>query len=463
MIDWQFFNHELESLQQKGTIMTHNFLRSFIVILIIYLSPLCYAAPIFEVPSSFNPVGSGGRALGMAGAYIGSADDGTAASYNPAGLLRLEDYEFAVVFSHVNRRENNTFTISPRSSGGHSISESDINYLSAALIFECYGLNMAFSMSYQYLYDLTRDWSFINENYPTSTIYSIDNWIYQQNGGLSAIGLAYGVQLSKEFSLGITCNFWDNSLSENKWEQIYHRKGLLVNGTFRLPSEADYTESYTFKGFNCNIGFMFKLKHNLLIGGVLKTPFSATVDYERLGRSVKYAYGQTIVDPIHAKEDLTLDMPMSYGIGLLYTLWDKWSISGDIYCTRWDHFVLRDSEGFEYYPITGKRVDESNVDETYQIRLGTEYLFQNQASIISLRGGLFYDPAPAETHPDDFWGISLGIGYCTKHRFSFDLAYQFRTGHNVGTGGLAHRGFSQNVYEHTVYVSFLNYYFPYSR
>jgi len=33
-----------------------------------------------EIPSSFNPVGSGARALGMGGAFIPVADDATAAS-----------------------------------------------------------------------------------------------------------------------------------------------------------------------------------------------------------------------------------------------------------------------------------------------------------------------------------------------------------------------------------------------
>jgi len=36
--------------------------------------------------NSFNPTGAGARGLGMGGAFIAVADDGTAASFNPAGL-----------------------------------------------------------------------------------------------------------------------------------------------------------------------------------------------------------------------------------------------------------------------------------------------------------------------------------------------------------------------------------------
>src|SRR2546426_1146517 len=47
--------------------------------------------------NSFNPIGAGARGLGMGGAFIGVADDGTAASFNPAGLAQLRRTELAVV------------------------------------------------------------------------------------------------------------------------------------------------------------------------------------------------------------------------------------------------------------------------------------------------------------------------------------------------------------------------------
>jgi hypothetical protein len=49
------------------------------------------AATIFQqvgVASPPVPVGSGARAMAMGGAFIATADDATAASWNPAGLIR---------------------------------------------------------------------------------------------------------------------------------------------------------------------------------------------------------------------------------------------------------------------------------------------------------------------------------------------------------------------------------------
>jgi len=47
--------------------------------------------------NSFNPTGAGARGLGMGGAFIAVADDGTAASFNPAGLAQLRRTEIAFV------------------------------------------------------------------------------------------------------------------------------------------------------------------------------------------------------------------------------------------------------------------------------------------------------------------------------------------------------------------------------
>ena len=67
-----------------------------------------------EISSSPNPVGSGARALGMGGAFIGVADDATAASWNPGGLIQLETPEVSVVGAYNNRTEDTTYIAFPR-------------------------------------------------------------------------------------------------------------------------------------------------------------------------------------------------------------------------------------------------------------------------------------------------------------------------------------------------------------
>src|SRR5262245_27042219 len=56
-----------------------------------------------QVGTVFNRPGSGARAAGMANAFIAVSDDGTAASWNPAGLAQLRKPELSVVSSTFGR------------------------------------------------------------------------------------------------------------------------------------------------------------------------------------------------------------------------------------------------------------------------------------------------------------------------------------------------------------------------
>ena len=51
-----------------------------------------------QVGLSLNRAGSGARAAGMGDAFIAVSDDGTAASWNPAGLAQLRQPEFSFVY-----------------------------------------------------------------------------------------------------------------------------------------------------------------------------------------------------------------------------------------------------------------------------------------------------------------------------------------------------------------------------
>ncbi len=94
----------------------------FLAVLLTTLSLSCNnvfaQVPMIDITSTPNPVGSGARALGMGGAFIAVADDATAASWNPGGLVQLERPELSAVGEGFYRAENNKFADHPESSGG---------------------------------------------------------------------------------------------------------------------------------------------------------------------------------------------------------------------------------------------------------------------------------------------------------------------------------------------------------
>jgi hypothetical protein len=88
------------------------------------------------------------------------------------------------------------------------------------------------------------------------------------------------------------------------------------------------------------------------------------------------------------------------------------------------------------------------------VRLGAEYLFIKPNYSIPVRAGLFYDPAPAQGSPDDYYGFSLGTGIGIG-RFVLDAAYVYRFGRDVAESLIPSMNFSQDVDEHSIYTSLI--------
>ncbi|RLC20959.1 MAG: hypothetical protein DRI57_03525 [Deltaproteobacteria bacterium] len=427
-----------------------------------------FAADV-EFPSSPNPVGSGARAMGMGGAFIAVADDATAASWNPAGLTWLERPEISFVGALFHRTEDNTYGKHPEGSGIQTVSDSNINYFSVAYPFEHWGRKMIVSISHQHLYDFSREWDFFIEGENEVESWRTD-YDHDLEGSLSAVGIAYCIRFNPQFSFGCTLNIWDDGASQNEWENRYASANVKTagDGSYIHTSDSYSLDRYSFSGLNANFGLLWKVNWRLSIGAVLKLPFKADLRHEHASYSVsQYSdSSEPTVEPLFYAADETMDMPMSCGIGFAYRFSDVASASLDIYRTEWDDFILTNSNGKQESPITRQSPADSDVDPTHQIRMGAEYLFISPKSnyLIPVRGGIFYDPAPAEGNPDDFFGFSIGSGIAYINRkkdkplFSFDIAYQCRFGNNVGASFLKGWGFSQDVREHTVYSSVIIYF-----
>ncbi len=425
----------------------------FFCLMLIFLPAYLCAADYFDRLEFLtpNPVGSGARALGMGGAFIAIADDATAASWNPGGLVQLGSPEASVVSDMFHRVEDKRFSANPVGNGSQSVSQSTLNYLSAAYPFRFLERNMIVSLNYQRLYDFTREWNFsvIRDSEKSDAE-------YHQDGELSAIGIAYSVRLVRNFYAGFTLNFWDNGLTPNKWEQEIIIAGKENFSGYSSQSLYKSTDSYSFRGFNANFGLLWRPIEKLTIGAVLKTPFKADLTHEKSLYSSRHYPDMPDLDSKPSynsfSDDETLKMPMSFGIGAAYRFTHNFMASLDIYRTEWGDFVHTDSQGHETSPITGKSFDESDIGPTHQVRIGAEYLIITKKYIIPLCAGVFYDPAPAQGRADDIFGISLGSGIGIG-KIHIDFAYQFRFGNNIGDSILKKLGFSQDLSEHTLYSS----------
>ena len=413
--------------------------------------------PIIEIPSSFNPVGSGARAIGMGGAFIAVADDATAASWNPAGLTQLDLPEVSAVGTYLYREEDLSFGTNPEGNGRQSVSSADLNYLSIAYPFELLSRNMIISLNLQQLFEFERDWDFTlrQENGGPKAEAKVD---YEQNGNIYAFGIAYAIKVLRPLSFGLTLNWWDPPSNLSEWRATTKQRTSIDLNGIPIINDIRLREKFSFSGLNFNLGLLWKATENLSFGVVFKSPFTADVDFEStLISKVTIGNSPEEIQRFSDRQDLDLDMPMSYGVGVAYRHSDRFMLSAGFSRTHWDDFFFEDEEGRKTSPISGLPKSESDIDPTFQARAGAEYLFLPSSYVIPVRGGVFYDPAPAEGDPDDFFGFSLGTGIGMK-QFSFDLAYQYRFGRDVGKSTLTAFDFSQDVDEHKIFASVILYF-----
>ena len=135
------------------------------------VSPKAPTSPSFNPPSIFSaplPSGSGARALGLGGAFTAVADDATAASWNPAGLVQLETPEASVVLRGSYERDRHRSSSKDLLVGNDSYFNENVNYLSAVYPFRA-GKNMVFSLNYQEAYDFEQKFKADMHDTATST------------------------------------------------------------------------------------------------------------------------------------------------------------------------------------------------------------------------------------------------------------------------------------------------------
>ncbi|MGA1824747.1 MAG: choice-of-anchor U domain-containing protein [bacterium] len=444
-----------------------------------------------EITSSPNPVGSGARAMGMGGAFIGIADDATAASWNPAGLKHLTRPEISWVEAYSTRRESYQFDMSPEATDEYQLDSWDVNYVSIVWPGRLFQRNFVISLNYQHLYDFSKELSSYHWHSSDNEYLDMEYQAsYEQSGGLRALSPALAVTVMPRLTFGLTVNIWSNKLFTNEWIDTYHIDGAgeIGEDPQQVITHADVLEKYRFSGLNCNIGLLWDIGEFFSLGAVYKTHFTGKLDhtmlyYRREEYPEKTSAPQYSYDLRNDREKLS--MPSSYGIGFAFHPLDVLVIDLDIYRTEWGEYEIITADGERINPITGYNRSEITVQPTHQVRIGAEYVYATGKCLIpTIRGGIFYDPEPAPNHPEDFYGVSFGLGITVRERnkdpygewdgkgrrnilrkqpkerkdiMSIDVAYQYRWGKKIEGETIKGENSPAEIDHHLVYISVIYY------
>ena len=434
-----------------------------------------------EFSVSPSPVGSGARAAGMADAFIAIADDATAASWNPAGLVQLQRPEISIVGSFNALSEEFHSSVQEGLNSSQYSDSLELNFLSVVypLPFSIGTKNLTLSLSYQRKYDFTRTFDVATTTIDASgpdPIITDSTFDFEQTGGLATISPSLALELTERLSVGASFNFWRSSfLSENGWEvEVDQRAEATAGGEpLSITNQAIREEYDELSGENYTIGALWKVTPKFALGLRYDTSFTADVDYEtELVRNG--------IPLVSVSEDREINFPDTWAIGASLRVNDRLTLAFDFSRTDWNDFYVERADGQKFSMIDGTNLDDpathTEFGPTHTARLGAEYVLIPKTTgaqlnaLWSLRGGLFFDQEPAsgrsgeligDGDPDDFYGAAFGVGLLAYQRINIDFAYQLRYGHDVNSdfiSGAETLDFDEDVFQHRVLLSTVIYF-----
>jgi len=411
-----------------------------------------------EIGFAPNPIGSGARAMGQGNAFIAVADDATAANWNPGGLSQLQRPEASLALEHLRQGESMASDLYPEAESDQAISLSELNY--ASLVYPIY-LHRHMVLSLSYLRQFRFDRSL---RYPLrESVGGVDvdaHFRYLQEGTFATLSPAFGIDLTPHLSLGLTLNVWNEEITgSSAYEQHTTTTGRVQYGPFQDTFRHRIRERFEVReGYSLVLGSLYRFNEAWTLGVVLKPAYTLHLDHTR---AESYTETGTLTPPDESwadasKSDADLHMPWVAGAGVAWRPSDLLTVSTDVTWTDWSNCTYNEN-GRETNPLTIQPVSRSELDDTYTARVGLEYLILRDAFVVPLRCGAGYDPAPAVDGVDRYYSLTCGTGL-EWGRFVFDLAYEFRWGHDVTRDTLTGIRGGEDTVRHRILASLIRYF-----
>jgi long-subunit fatty acid transport protein len=401
-----------------------------------------------------NPVGSGARALGQGSAFIAIADDATAASWNPAGLAQLETPEFSFAWDFLSR------TLDAEGYGDETLSLSDFNYASLVLPFRALDRHMVVSLNYFKMFRFEQEMSFPYSwdmaGFPPfiPPTHAEGATSFVQEGEFSVLSTSYGLDLTPTLSLGVTFNVWNHDITGNSRFRRYDEDVVVTTGGFAGHIYSHATNTYEVdEGYSWVIGGLFRPSQFWTFGAVVKPAYRLDLQHKR--KHFRATDGAAPVFGVPLDEETSLNFPLVFGAGIAWRPSDVLTVSLDGTWTQWSQYRYNKASGEDVNPLNDSAAD---LQDTYTARLGMEYLIVLREHVISLRGGLGYDPAPAVGAVDEYYTVNCGVGVQLGMRVNLDLAYQYKWGHDVGATSIRGLDTTLNSAEHRIMASLICYF-----
>ncbi|MGK9369927.1 OmpP1/FadL family transporter [Melioribacter sp. Ez-97] len=359
------------------------------------------AVPLKANGLSLNSVGT--RALGMGGAFVGLANDGSAIYWNPAGLAGLDSRVYLY----------GTFIMPNGYYKNGPVDASLVNNVYPAPgLFVNYSLdNMAFGLGVYVPAGIGAEWNTSEFGYPSQANLELMSQI-----GVINISPAFAYQISENLSLGVAVNV-SYAMFDMKQPVMQD-----VNGD-GIPEFFQYDESSDGLGFGATFGLKYNFNPELSFGATVrlasKVSMSGTAK-NNLFPALPNFPPAVMPGPGESDFDRDVTWPLWISGGFAYKPNDKLTLVLDAQFSQWSELDELVTEYNDAYWKLAMSVDDGNKfilkwEDKVQIRAGAEYQF---SPCFTGRVGYYYDPAPA---PDET--VNILFPSSTNHVLTGGLTY----------------------------------------
>lgn len=386
------------------------------------------AATVVAQDLPLNRTGSGARAAGMGNAFVAVSDDGTAASWNPAGLSQLQKPEFSLVHSASQRdRYLEGFRTRDETAAyttlGTGSSTASIEFASAAIPFRLAGKPVTLQVGWRRLYQLKTQVNGDVQRVVVSEAARPGASIHADStteGSINLWSFAGAVRFTDRLSVG-----WSLDLYSGEWEEranLGEEPGVLGPADFLWTTGSNHVAPQ----HTLTLGVLLtypSLSVGLVHHGALRGGFSQ----EFSGRS---SLGDQI--DVQSSPGSQLRFPRSVGAGLAWRPRPLLRLALDLTWDEWTQFLVEDpSSGRTWSALDGLPSELSAARDTVSVNAGMEKLFPVKGAYVPLRLGAAYEPQgyrdPLQRDSFDYFVLATGTGVNTNS-LKFDVALEYRWG-----------------------------------
>ena len=376
--------------------------------------------------NGLNLNSNGSKALAMGGAFIGLANDFSAAFWNPAGLTQLKSKTLSVFGTGIMPTGTYKFAMA----GIDAQTKSGKIYPSGALgYFNPIGDNLVIGI-YGYVP------AGAGAQWDGGDLVNLAGANYEWESMVGAVSISPSIayRVSDIFSLGATVN--------------------ITYGMIKLksPGAGQNEEDLHGWGFGATLGALLKPSDKFSVGLSVKLPMPITVSGTSTMSGVAYnqikqmlgAFNMVLNAQSDAERKIT--WPLWAGLGFAFKPTEKLTITADVQYTNWKKLQtvaitytdqLWSALKGHPNPLLAPLAQAFNKDfhlnwkDTVQIRVGGEYFVSDS---FALRGGFYTDPSPALDATINillpqinYNFITCGIGYKTD-KIALDVGFEYGIG-----------------------------------